>query len=362
MTDGTDAGTELLVPSSAFSTEEGTRHITQIVPTDEGVFFTAALPGCVPIGFPMPFVPEPLWGTNTRGETRIILDGIAVKTVSLAGKRLFFAEQAPDESYRLWTVPVGSTEPDELGLFEFIASSVATDNGGLFFYAGDDVGNDGIWFSDGSVAGPSFISPYSPFVAVGNRAYFVRAGGLWTSDGTVEGLRPVPGAPPAAAGSYYQSMIEWGGKAAIFHEPSAFDHPNAFDLWTTDGTAEGTHRLATFQDDSIYPGDRYLVLGDVLYFIVGANALWKSDGTTSGTMAIANVGGYVSVLAPLGRTLVAITTDGEARQLIENRLAPMPMPPREKAVAVAAMPTKLFYAAEPYTQPLLTLRSWCCGN
>jgi ELWxxDGT repeat protein len=73
---------------------------------------------------------------------------------------------------------------------------------------------------------------------------------------------------------------------------SGHDELHGFELWTSDGTAEGTHMvkdiypgpMGTVED--IYP--RFARLGKELYFSasdgVHGQELWKTDGTAEGTV------------------------------------------------------------------------------
>src|SRR5207253_2203354 len=67
-------------------------------------------------------------------------------------------------------------------------------------------------------------------------------------------------------------------------------------LWKTDGTVSGTVKLA-----NVFAGPSHVVVGNTLFFI-GANrlglgtgvftALWKTDGSSAGTVELAdNIGG-----------------------------------------------------------------------
>ena len=92
------------------------------------------------------------------------------------------------------------------------------------------------------------------------------------------------------------------------------------ELWKSDGTAEGTERVA-----DIWPGsqgsfpDELEVVDDTLFFVADNGThgpeLWKSDGTTQGTVLVADiwsgaVGSTPNGLTNVGGTLFFIADDG----------------------------------------------------
>jgi ELWxxDGT repeat protein len=106
------------------------------------------------------------------------------------------------------------------------------------------------------------------------------------------------------------------------------------ELWVTDGTAAGTHEVV---DINPTPGvgsdpDQLTALGDRVYFFADAGAglaLWKSDGTATGTkplsgalgkthwdISLASVSGRLFVTASLGECCTQSklwTSDGTVR-------------------------------------------------
>jgi ELWxxDGT repeat protein len=169
----------------------------------------------------------------------------------------------------------------------------------------------------------------SHFFSNGRVAYFFADDGsgseLWTSDGTTEGTRMVAELTPGREPEYLDS--EDGGFTAS-GDLVYFWHTNLYEdddleLWRTDGTREGTFRLARdlgYEPIGLAPiGARgivarsdarflatdgtvegtHFVLGEVfpqqlvafrglVYFIDG-DTLWRTDGTAAGT---SRVGGF----------------------------------------------------------------------
>jgi ELWxxDGT repeat protein len=250
----------------------------------------------------------------------------------------------------------------------------------LFFVAGNTTlgGSFWVWRSDGTVEGtfplvdlaiPGFGAslPLSYFGPYGNGVVFLvherdrEAWGLWVSDGTRAGTRQIAPLPGRFDGDL----------------PTDFDWPRAEDapgihyfrwrdrLWATDGTAEGTHPLATpvvpcgqswarLERLAIYAGEverqncepwvsdgtsrgthrlrdlvpgiepsfpeDFVVAGNQVYFTGfderGRRRLWKTDGTPRGTVAVRATNlarglGKAEIVAAVGSRLYFAADDGE---------------------------------------------------
>ncbi len=130
------------------------------------------------------------------------------------------------------------------------------------------------------------------FLADGNQLYFSRetaAHGeeLWTSDGTPEGTRLVKDLVPGPEGARPRPLLAHEG---IVYFATQYDYEVTGDilehkLWRTDGTTEGTFVLSPSFDGNVVP------LGDKVYFVRPGNAgpgpgLWESDGSLEGTIRV----------------------------------------------------------------------------
>lgn len=195
-------------------------------------------------------------------------------------------------------------------------------DGKLFFITqGSTPGTGSLWETDGTragavelatIAGPDVGIPNSPapFVVMGGMVYFQSTDstggqGLFKSDGTVAGTREVT--PLSYLGSYLTSA---GGKI-YFTETD----PSGLELWASDGTAGGTTEVASFGPMSSMVGNS-VALGSSLYFTIetynsdgpGTPQLWTSDGTPAGTVQLTDsaAGSSLSSLTALGGEIVFV--------------------------------------------------------
>jgi ELWxxDGT repeat protein len=117
---------------------------------------------------------------------------------------------------------------------------------------------------------------------------------LWRSDGTSEGTFRVADISPGSASSSPTNFFLHGGTLYF----SATDGTGRC-LWKTDGTASGTVKVLDSLGASIPEPDRPVVMGDVLY-VRATGGIWRTDGTPSGTV---NTGLAGSNLAVVGSNL-----------------------------------------------------------
>jgi ELWxxDGT repeat protein len=126
--------------------------------------------------------------------------------------------------------------------------------------------------------------------ATGSGVFCQTRDGLWVTDGTVAGTRPVEGVAPLGL------HVPFGDRLLLFHD----DGVRGAELWRTDGTAAGTALVR-----EIRPGpegstprwpfdpDEVATLDGVLWFVaddgVHGPEPWTTDGTTDGTRLVADV-------------------------------------------------------------------------
>jgi len=162
-----------------------------------------------------------------------------------------------------------------------------------------------LWRSDGTEQGTVmvkefFTDDYGSFgglSTVGSLLYFCQSGisgvtTLWKSEGTESGTVPVRDIPSMQPNSIITRITDVNGLAFFVAEDSLA----GAELWRSDGTSEGTTLVADvfpgIQSNGIpwgsYPHHLTPVNGS-LYFIASHPThpgLWRSDGTTSGTVPV----------------------------------------------------------------------------
>lgn len=245
----------------------------------------------------------------------------------------------------------------------FPTETAATDR--LFFFViNDGVGGDRLWVSDGTPGGTrelmqaspstSIYSTFKSLTGVGHSLFFVlnRSGRLqlWRSDGTPKGtirLRDLAGEENESAelvglgqrlafmsrqdlgtsdGTPEGTRIVKTLPRGIAQEPFAPEYaeldgalfiPTSDGLWRTDGSSEGTRRLADVPDGGHHPTRA----GRLVFFLSGAAPtkleLWRSDGTPRGTFRVKDVnpratdsgGAGFPALAGVGDALLFVSAD-----------------------------------------------------
>lgn len=204
----------------------------------------------------------------------------------------------------------------------------------VFFVYDDNVHGSEVWRSDGTTAGTFMVkdimagyggsSPQELFSFKGTlyfSAYSYGSGGeLWKTDGTPEGTVLVKNIKPDHM--LYNSSHP--GRFAVLNDQLYFfaseDGDNAQDLWKTDGTTDGTVKVKEFNAYSF--GASACVAHNTLYFVYGA-ALWQSDGTDAGTTRVMD-------LSSIGR--VTLATTGNALYFIAGNSAGSQKPAPSAAV------------------------------
>lgn len=132
--------------------------------------------------------------------------------------------------------------------------------------------------------------PHLYLTAVGNRVFYILMGGqfgveLWTTDGTAEGSGLVRDIFQGSESSSPEQLTAFRNELWF----TADDGVNGRELWRSDGTPEGTQMMLDIAPGAA--GSRPLHLrttGDELFFVAATTGdsswLWRSDGTSEGTI------------------------------------------------------------------------------
>lgn len=289
--DGTEAGTVLLKdirPGSASSYPGGFRsgHGKVYFNADDGVHGAE------------------LWTTDgTQGGTNLFNDLQPGSSSSwpqpgaFAGGFLYFSANHPSFGRELWktdgtaagTVLVKDIRP---GANSSFLGSFTEMNGVLYFTADDGTHGEELWRSDGTAAGTVLVKDIQPggtksstksLTNVNGTLFFTASDGihgeeLWKSDGTAAGtvmvknIHPSTGQDGAAASPRY--LVNINGTLYF----SANDGIHGEELWTSDGTPEGTRMVFNLTGDSGGSNPRVIAdLGDEKLLVLATTATYGRE-------------------------------------------------------------------------------------
>jgi ELWxxDGT repeat protein len=297
-------------------------------------------------------------GTRIAGDTSTIYFGIYP---TLGGPASVYKYQPASDTGSLAKAGLPLTGTDEF----------AFNNGLVFFSVNDPTIGDEPWVSDGTATGTRLIEDLDPqladngsspdeFVDFGGRLAFAADDGiagreLWISDGTAGGTTLLadinPGAPSSnpnhvftANGALYFFATDASGSSKFMHlagagtsvqilatlspVPTNFASPcvsdgavvigtkiyfaandgqSGLELWISDGTVQGTHRVADIASGAgdAYPCYLTALNGRVYFSAFGpaGNELWSSDGTSVGTLQVADIAPGIASSNPYDLTV-----------------------------------------------------------
>jgi len=258
---------------------------------------------------------------GNNGEELWKSDGTAAGTVIV--KDIFTGEGPQYDDYSGYSYGPNSSSPKEL----------TNVDGTLFFSASDKNGGSELWRTDGTEAGTILVKDIFPgsfpyygtehpyqsdpqdLTSAGGTLFFTaedHANGLelWKSDGTTDGTVIVKDINTGS--NSYGTPLGSNPSSLLYHDGTLYftadDGQNGQELWKSDGTASGTVMVKdiftgegpqydyytgdTFGPNSSYP-QQLTVAGGTLFFTATdethGRELWKTDGTTSGTVLVEDI-------------------------------------------------------------------------
>ncbi len=249
----------------------------------------------------------PLWvsGGEASSEHLVaMLDLRSVSALRALGSRILIAGFSEQDELELRIGDADGVEQfANLGDFAF-QRLVA---GPTLAYLTSDTG---LWRTDGSAEGtlelpavPADGRGFDDLGLVGDHLFFFLDDRyLWTSDGSIEGTRLLRDfGEPESTAHHPSRMTALAGRACFFaHEDGAAA------LWCSDGSSAGTVAVRGFSeiDGRFFDELPMGVLDDRLIFAADGGGtgleLWSSDGTTDGTRLVANLTGDAASSDPRG--------------------------------------------------------------
>jgi len=185
-------------------------------------------------------------------------------------------------------------------------------NGTLYFRADDGMNGNELWKSDGTAAGTVLVkdirsgnnSSYPTYLTDVNGTLYFRADDgvsgieLWKSDGTSTGTVLVKDIRSGSYSSLPDNLTSVVSRSIELQIGTLYftasDGINGDELWKTDGTSAGTVLVKDINSGSFNSAPKNLTsLNGTLYFgannFVNGSELWKSDGTGAGTQLVADI-------------------------------------------------------------------------
>lgn len=248
-----------------------------------------------------------------------------------AGGLLYFLANDGVHGQELWksdgtengTVMIGDLVPDTPYVIPLIDSLYALGNQ-LYFSLYDGVHGQELWVTDGSAAGTHLVKDINPggygslldttyvpyhesrsFANLNGTLYFLANDGvhgreLWKTDGTeantalVQDISQDPQSDPPHTSTRFRDQVAAGNQIFFIYQ----DADHGAELWKTDGSANGAVLVKDINPNGdafkYNYGANYLfsVNGMALFFAndsVHGQELWKSDGTSEGTVMVADI-------------------------------------------------------------------------
>jgi ELWxxDGT repeat protein len=306
--DGTAVGTTLVADIYTGSTSSG---ISNFRVWNGTLFFTATTPSSG----------EELWKSDgTPGGTVMVLDiesgtdDSSPRELADGGTALYFSAFDSVHGREIWKsdgTPGGTMLVRDLdpGAASSSPNDLVEFRGNLTFGAWTADAGQEPWTSDGTAGGTNLFEDVRPgqgssyptsFFAAGARLFFTAfdgahgGPGLYVSDGTAGGTTLLKAFPYPRFSSVPTPVIALGNNVVFLAE----DRATGFEPWVTDGTPGGTHILQDIAPGafSSNPGSFVRLGGIALFLATTSNhlGLFRTDGTSAGTVEIANVGASAS--------------------------------------------------------------------
>jgi len=224
------------------------------------------------------------------------------------GRELYISDGSENGTILLKDIYTGESGsfPEQLTVFQ----------DKIIFTADDGINGNELWITDGTANGTLLLKDINPgsngsfafeFIPFDGKLYFRAEDStfgieLWATDGTTEGTVQVKDIRDGEFGSNPSSFAVFKDKL-YFRAVNGFEPEfPGFELWSTDGTAEGTQLVADIHPTENGFPENLMAVGDFLYFSaddgIHGTELWKTDGTFAGTSIVKDINAGASNSLP----------------------------------------------------------------
>jgi ELWxxDGT repeat protein len=234
----------------------------------------------------------------------VVIDEVAYffRNDGAHGHELWRSDGTPLGTYLMMDVCPGICGAESVGSSGARMTSVGSS---LYFAANDGVHGTELWITDGTPVGTRMVADIWPgpessgISAMGSAGGIVFFGAndgvhgpeLWRSNGTASGTWLVAELTPGPYGEGLHSIDGVQGRIYV---------RGGNRIWASDGTSAGTTLLsenAAYSESSSSRGAAHRILPSGLLLFVGCQSeptqqdceLWRSDGTSAGTMLLADL-------------------------------------------------------------------------
>ena len=251
-----------------------------------------------------------LWTSDgTDSGTQPVIDLVPgpgfgyIEQLTAFGDSAVFAATTPDSGRELWRTD-GTAAGTQLladllpGTASSAPGSLRT-AGNLLYFTAATADDRQLWVSDGTAVGTVLVTDASGapvsnpggLCTLGSRLLFSASDGLgtelWNATGTT--ASQVADIQPGSGSSDPQELVRMGDKIWF----RADDGTSGQELWSSDGTAAGTHMLLDLNpQDSASPTQMAAADGQLFFAASDGQSgteVWRTDGTVSGTILLQDI-------------------------------------------------------------------------
>lgn len=248
------------------------------------------------------------------GDFESVLGAAPFSSSIYSGHEHFLDREVFADVMRLWSLEESPARANLLAdnLYFTLGYSTTLVRGerGLYFPRRDSGSAQGVWITDGTVAGTRLFCSGAEtlfdwqleLVEFGDGVVFRSSGDassadLWVCDAPSTSARPLnlPGTPQATL----PAQLTRVGAYVVF---AATDPSGDRELWRTDGTSSGTVRVLDIAAGfSSQPENFFAFAGGVLFSAIDAThgrELWSTDGTAEGTRLLGDLAPALTSSSP----------------------------------------------------------------